>query len=66
LSEPLIRTWAYVERLDSLPPAVASDDARAAQWWPVSDAQAPGEFDHHQIMRDAVDHLRARTTTPAR
>lgn len=62
-------TWAYLALLDDLAEPTAGDDARAARWWPVTETlESPQRlaFDHHQIVRDAADHARARTATPTR
>jgi 8-oxo-dGTP diphosphatase len=60
-------TWAFVGLLGSMPQATAGDDARAARWWPVTEAlEQPDRlaFDHHRILRDALTHTHTHTTVP--
>ena len=44
-------TAAYTA-MTTMPEATASDDAAAAQWWPLDDFP-PLAFDHETILRDA-------------
>lgn len=45
------------------PQLTAGDDAREARWWPLSDlAQLTLAFDHEQIIKRALERLRALTT----
>lgn len=54
-------TWAFMVILDSLIPLTAGDDARDANWFPLSTAfSTPGHlaFDHARIVTDAIRQKR--------
>ncbi|WP_338602644.1 NUDIX hydrolase [Saccharopolyspora sp. SCSIO 74807] len=49
---------AYTARLSTMPQARAGDDARDAQWVPVTQAlTSPLAFDHTDIVRDALRRI---------
>jgi 8-oxo-dGTP diphosphatase len=56
-------TTAFLAVAPNLPTPTAGSDARSARWTAVDKALASPTrlaFDHHRILRDAVDHARAK------
>lgn len=60
-------TVAYVGMIPDLPNPVASSDAAAARFWPVSDLDLDGTgdgiplaFDHARIVADGIERIRAK------
>lgn len=62
-------TWAYVSLLDEQVTPTAGDDAREVCWCEVGAVLAePGNvaFDHHRIIREAVEVMCTRMHYPAK
>jgi 8-oxo-dGTP diphosphatase len=51
---------AYLAIAPDLPIPTAGSDARSARWAPVDAVRGGLAFDHDVILRDAVEHARAR------
>jgi len=51
---------AHLAIMPALPLPTAGSDARAAGWWPVTEAHGTLAFDHDQILNDAVERARTR------
>lgn len=51
-------TAAYGLALDDPPAAAAGDDAAGLRWFPIDALPANVAFDHADILRDAIEHVR--------
>lgn len=59
--DPRVVTCAFLAIAPDLPPPTAGSDAKAAHWLPAATAErADLAFDHHDILRDAVELARAK------